>query len=316
VKLRTFGLLASFITTTLMFIHGLYMIANLYYVEFKTPRDENQTLPSKESTKNLSYITPPLLEDGGCNILLLGGDDINQNTDTIILSNLNFGEGTIHFLSIPRDTRIEKLSASYKINAAYPMGGGERTSTDLEDLLDIKICYYIYFDTQSFRTIIDILGGVEFIIPEDLYYNDPLQDLVIQLNKGLQVLDGEQSESFFRFRQFNSGKVTENYDGSDLYRIKNQQNFIKELIKQKANVQHIHKLRDIVAVLFQNLDTNMPVDFILKASNYFKSIPEKNLLLDTLPGTSEYIDKTWYYIPDHSSSKKMIQKQFQRNHSF
>jgi LCP family protein required for cell wall assembly len=265
---------------------------------------ESIPLPPSSNAKDIRY-----------NVLLLGGDDINQNTDTIILANFNLGDNSISFLSIPRDTRIEKASTSYKINAAYPMGGGKRTSSDLEVLLNIDISHYIYFNTQSFRNIIDILGGVEFTIPEDLHYKDPIQNLVIELNKGRQILDGKQAESFFRFRQFNSGKVTKNYDGSDLNRIKNQQNFMREFIKQKSNVKSIHKTRDIIAVLFQNFDTNMTADFILNASNDFIGVFNQRINMDILPGSPKYINKTWYYIIDQKSSNHLIKKNFQTRDS-
>ena len=41
-----------------------------------------------------------------------------------------------------------------------------------------------------FVELVDLVGGVEFYVPQDMNYDDDWQDLHIHLEEGLQVLDG------------------------------------------------------------------------------------------------------------------------------
>ena len=62
------------------------------------------------------------------NILILGGDKVNKNTDTIMLVNYNPKTAKINLLSIPRDTKVKvKGSSLPKINSAYPAGGMQQS---------------------------------------------------------------------------------------------------------------------------------------------------------------------------------------------
>ena len=54
---------------------------------------------------------------------------------------------------------------------------------------------------NGFRNIIDAIGGVEFDVPIRMFYNDPEQNLHIDLQKGKQLLNGKKAEMLVRFRQ-------------------------------------------------------------------------------------------------------------------
>ena len=74
--------------------------------------------------------------------------------------------------------------------------------TDLiEEVFGIGIDDYMAIETDGFREVVDYFGGVVVDVPYAMDYEDPLQDLYIHLEPGLQVLDGTQAEKFVRFRQ-------------------------------------------------------------------------------------------------------------------
>ena len=141
----------------------------------------------------------------------------------------------------------------------------------MSELLGINVEYYVFLSTSSFREIIDILDGVDYNVPVDMDWDDPLQNLHIHFKKGPQHFNGIKAEQFMRFRQNNNGKINEFYDGSDLKRIDAQQNFIKELVKQKLNVFYITKVDDIINSIFSNLKTNLSMNEILKMSSSAKN---------------------------------------------
>jgi LCP family protein required for cell wall assembly len=222
------------------------------------------------------------------NILVLGGDKVNQNSDTMILVNYDPSTAKISMLSIPRDTKVKIDGTNRKINYAFPHGGPALAAQTVSKLLDVKIKYYVYIDTKAFREIIDLLGGVDYYVPADMNYDDPIQNLHIHLTKGMQHMDGEMAEQFMRFRDPNkwTKELKKYYDGSDLKRIDAQQSFIKELIKQKMKLYNITKIKDIINTVFDNIETNIELDDAIKLSSGIAKINTDELNMMTLPGTT------------------------------
>lgn len=252
------------------------------------------------------------------NLLLLGGDKVNKNTDTMMLVNFDPSTAKVSIMSIPRDTKV-KIEGSYqKINYAFPHGGEKLAAETVSKLLGVNIKYFVFVDTSAFRKIIDLLGGVDIYVPVDMDYDDPYQNLHIHLKKGNQHLDGKKAEQFMRFRKPNgkySKELEKYYDGSDIKRIDAQQNFIKEVIKQKANILYLPKLNDIIDVVYKNIETNITLPEI---SRLIKTIPNfnvDNVKMFTLPGNT--IDGSpWYYICDESEADKIVQEYFKGKGTF
>jgi LCP family protein required for cell wall assembly len=81
-------------------------------------------------------------------------------------------------------------------------------------------------DFDGFVELVDSVDGVDFDVPVRMKYDDPTQNLHIDLQKGPQHLDGPKAVQFMRFRQNNPG-IPGGYPDGDLGRIKAQQAFIK-----------------------------------------------------------------------------------------
>lgn len=188
------------------------------------------------------------------NILIMGLDDGKTHTDTLMLVSLDTVNKNVSVLSIPRDTRIVHGGQYDKINHLYAYKGQEEnTIKAVTQVTGIPIHYYAIVDFKGFRNVIDILGGVEFDVPNvspggGMKYNDPYQNLHIDLKAGLQTLDGEQSEWLVRFR--------EDYPNADLGRIDMQQQFVKALFEQKLKPKYLTKALDIYKEIAENVVTN------------------------------------------------------------
>jgi cell envelope-related function transcriptional attenuator common domain len=269
------------------------------------------------TNKTNSIFTPYTQIKEPFNLLILGGDKVSFNSDTMMLMNFDPSTMKINVMSIPRDTKTRIKNNIHKINYAYPNGGVELTAQTVSELLDVNIKYYVFVDTTSFRKIIDILGGVQIDVPVDLDYDDPTQDLHIHLKKGLQILDGDKAEQFVRFRHPNhwTKEVKQFYDGSDLKRIEYQQMFINELIKQKLTIQYIPKLNNIINLIFQNIETNFTLNEVLKLSGYATKFNTQDINFIPMPGTP-YDASPWYYLCDVEKSREIISQQFICSESF
>ncbi|NLL05048.1 MAG: LCP family protein [Clostridiaceae bacterium] len=307
-NVRKFFLIICSIISAFMFLLG---VASLGYINL-TATVNADVYNSNNNNLISELLDPYKTTTENVNVLVLGGDKVNKNTDTMMVVNFNPTTAKISILSIPRDTKVLINRKNAKINAAYPVGGGEQAIESVSDLLGIDIKYYVYVDTSTFRKVIDKLDGVDYYVPEDMNYDDPIQNLHIHLKKGQQILDGNKAEQYMRYRQGNSGKVTKNYDGSDLKRIDAQQNFIKELIRQKVNIIYITKMNDILNLIFSNIDTNISMDEVLKLSKNITKVNANEINMFKLPGES-INGSPWYYIMDRTQTKEIVDQYFKEN---
>ena len=309
---RKFYLVLTIIVSTILFCTGIGM---LYYVN-------SQLLSSKAasvtSNNPIDQLFEPFMQNKEpFNVLLLGGDKVNKNSDTIMLANFDPATCKVNIMSIPRDTKVTIENTARKINFAYPHGGIELTVKTVSELLDVNIKYYAFIDTAAFRDIIDLLGGVNYYIPADMNYDDPTQNLHIHLKKGQQRMNGLQSEQFVRFRHPNkwNKEIKKYYDGSDLKRIEAQQSFLKELMAQKLNLQYLPKLNSIINVVFENIETNFTLSETIKMTGYISKFKTDNLTFIPMPGTT-YDASPWYYLCNVKNTRLITAESFKCANSF
>lgn len=211
------------------------------------------------------YITKPM------NVLVLVKDEVGANTDAILLVNFNTYDNEISMMWIPRDlmlTRDINKDGDFDndiINMVYAHSGLDidKTIKVFEDEIGCNIKYGAVMTLKVFRELIDELGRVTFEVPYRMLYNDPYQDLHINFQPGVYQFNGEDAEKLLRFRKNDPGVESDYVNGSDLQRIQMQQDFMKAVIEQKSNLFFIAKLRDIINLIFDNLNTNASINEII-----------------------------------------------------
>lgn len=185
-------------------------------------------------------------KDNVSTILIAGTDESGLRTDTLMLLCADRENECINLMSIPRDTKVNSSYDPKKINLAYHVNGrGEEGMYWLMDYVRQCVGFmpdgYILVDLDCFIELVDLFGGVEFDVPCQMHYEDPSQDLYIDLEPGKQVLDGEDAMGVVRFR---SG-----YALADLERVNVQRDFIMAAIAQWASVKNVTKLSDALKIL-------------------------------------------------------------------
>ena len=225
-------------------------------------------------------------------VLLLGvSTDLGGKiTDTIMVATYNPKNQTASLLSIPRDTytgnNYATGSANEKINALYTRGIDEILD-EVNDLTGLDLKYYMVIDNQALIKLVDVLEGVEFEVPIDMYYTDKTQGLKIDLKQGLQVLDGNKAEQLLRFRKNDDGTGYNTWYGSDdIGRRKTQRNFIMTTAKQALQAKNIFKIRDIIDILYEYVETNLSISDIKAYVPYAINFDINNLKSAVLPGVS------------------------------
>lgn len=261
--------------------------------------DANSSGSGKSSLGSLSLFASR-------DLLFLGLDereDTNNftgRTDTIIIFHISSPGEKDSLISIPRDTRVDLDGHGWnKINAAYVYGGTEMIKQEVKELSGIDIDRTILLNFNSFKRIVDILGGVRIVVEEPLH--DPLSGA--DFEPGEYLMDGEQALSFARCRSTAR---------ADLDRVNRQQYLINELIKQKANFSTIIKIlnpfndaSDIFTVLKEETRSDFSLwDFcsigfvLLFSSNDIERV--------TIPTTSANIDGISYLLADEEEVKEFL----------
>lgn len=249
------------------------------------------------------------------NILCMGLDEDKTRSDTIMLVSLDPKANTIKLLSIPRDTRVLIRNGHYdKINSCMGYKSREELIINvIKNITGMPVHYYCEIDFSGFIEVIDILGGVDYNIPYDMNYDDPVQNLHIHFKAGQQHLDGQAAHDFVRFRHNNSSEpvfAPGEYAMGDEGRIQAQQNFLKELLRQKLNPQYLTKMPELIDQMYKHVTTNFTVADAIKYSGMLKNFGTDSFQTFTLPGEAKYMNNLWYYVYDPEETKQLILTEF------
>ena len=211
------------------------------------------------------------------------GDGLNANAafngDTLMLMSFNPKTLSSVLLSIPRDTYVPiacNNNRYAKINSSAAYGTGCVIST-INKFLDINIDYYVKINFKGVVDLVEAVGGVEVDVEAPTYManayggkvceqNSDRQwgDKLVCINPGLQVLNGEQALAYARCRHM--------YIGSDLDRVRHQQQVVEALANKVLHFNSIKEFQDILNAVSKNIATNMDTDTILSGYNVAKNV--------------------------------------------
>src|SRR5574344_188941 len=236
------------------------------------------------------------------NILVSG---TNQSlTDTMIYVNYNVKTGKIAMMSIPRDTYItNEYCIGHKLNSLYRGKNTKEFVEQIQDLIGVDIDYYLIFDTKMLHSMVDAVGGVEVNVPIRMKYDDPTQNLHINLKPGVQVLNGNQAEQFVRYRKGNDGS---SYARGDLERTEVQQQFIKNFISTILSTKNITKIPDLINIALDNTETNITAREALKYSTDITKLDKENIVSCTAPGEAKYIGNLSYFVLYKEKTQELV----------
>jgi len=242
--------------------------------------------------------------DGYTNILILGvdsGDEGTQNADTILVLSFSNDTGKSRLISIPRDTLVTADSASGRIGSFYGWGGASLMVRHVSALLGISIHQYIVIDMNTFADLIDVLGGVDIYVEENMDYEDPESGLEIHLEQGYQHLDGYEAQKYLRFRGESLGGVG---------RVQRQQKFIKSLYTKILQLETIPKLPAIAEIFKNRMETSAEIFDSAHLANVLRRMSSEPPVTTMLPGNE---DSEGAFVADIDGIDKMIAELFPIN---
>lgn len=241
------------------------------------------------------------------NVLLLGidarGGETMARADSMILASVDQKSKQLALLSIPRDTRV--LIPGYgtdKINAATSYGGPELAAKTVSQLLGITVKNYVLVDFNAFKSVVDILGGITYDVEENMYHwdNEDNYAYQIDLEKGLQLLNGDKALQYVRYRDYPMG---------DIDRTGHQQKFLMALAKELLQPSTITKLPELIPEVNRYVKTNLSLKDMYKLASVAKSLDESNFVAQTLPGRPVDINGSYWWV-EPTEAKQVVAKLF------
>lgn len=221
--------------------------------------------------------------EGVYTCLLLGVAD-QGGSDTIMLGVFDTGAKTASLISVPRDTVVRYEGSYRKINAVYSYGGVDAVAAAVSNMLAVPIDYYVSVNTRAFRDIVNEIGGVDFYVPVDMFYNDPYGDLAIDIKAGYQHLNGRQAEGVVRCRNC--------YASADIGRAATQRAFLVALAKQTITLSNVTKVTSLINILNTYVESDMPLNVMVYFGTQAVGM-DLDTAMNTAVLTGEWINPYW-----------------------
>lgn len=273
-------------------------IYNSYFTLDSNPSPKQGEDVAEEQEKDLEEQEKNKIAQqlGEYTVLLLGVDSNNSyrtRSDTIILATVDAQSRKARLVSIPRDTRVKIKGSWDKINAAYVYGGIDLAKETVENFLGVQVDRYAIVNFNSLTKIVDAVGGIEVDVPIRMKY---LAE-GIDLYPGKQTLNGKDALAYSRYRYTDEG---------DIGRAKRQQEVIGLLADKIFSLEGVKKLPELVNLMEENVETDIPVKEIFALAKLAPDIIENKIISLVVPGKNAKIDNLWYWEPDLDMLEKQL----------
>ena len=242
-------------------------------------------------------------KEGTSTILLAGMDESGMRTDTLMLLSVSRPEKRLSLVSLPRDTLINGGYTVPKLNSVYAANNGgsegiEMLLTRVGEIIGFRPDGYMLIELSAFVDLVDELGGVTFDVPVDMYYNDPSQDLYIDLKAGTQTLTGKEAMGVARFR---SG-----YADADLGRVQVQRDLLAAILNKAVSLKGTAKAPVLLNILLSHTTTDLTAANLLWMAESMLLVDLNAVETVTMPGNPQYLGGVSYYILDPASVAQTV----------
>lgn len=184
--------------------------------------------------------------------LIIGRDTVGGgNTDTMLLTAYDVKNQALNVMSLPRDTMINVPWDVKKLNSVYnqykdPDEGIAALDKEVAELVGFVPDYQVVVEWDAVGALVDAVGGVSFDVPCKMYKET--EDVIINLKKGVQQLDGKKAMQLVRYRDYPKG---------DLDRVKVQQDLIKAILEKCLSFQSVTRIGELAKVFTENVKVNL-----------------------------------------------------------
>ena len=136
--------------------------------------------------------------------------------DVMMLCRIDPDAGTVHLISIPRDTMINLGGNTEKINASFAYAGAAGAVSAVSSFAGVPISHYAEVDFNGLVEVVDLVGGVWVNVPE------AFSERGYSFEAGEQLMNGDQALVYARQRY--------SFSGGDFTRTQSQRQIVEGII--------------------------------------------------------------------------------------
>ena len=261
------ALIVAEIIALILIFGARFMINKMNQIQ----RDPNFKI--EEETNPYLAVEKKETMEGYWTVALFGVDSRDNslgkgnNTDVIIIANVNQKNGEIKLVSIFRDTylNLDDNGTYNKINQAYARGGPQQAIKALNKNLDIQIDDYATFNWKAVADSINILGGVDIELSKaEFYYINAYITETVEAtgvasqhlkSAGMNHLDGVQAVAYARLRKMDT----------DFARTERLRAIIQQCF-EKLRTANFSVINNVMEVVFQQILSSVELNDIIPAA--------------------------------------------------
>ncbi|MBO5364179.1 MAG: M56 family metallopeptidase/LCP family protein, partial [Clostridia bacterium] len=250
--------------------------------------------------ENLLDITTEKRQGDAFNILVTGIDPRGR-ADAILA--FHFDGKTLTGMNIPRNTEyIREGDDTVRTIADYlARENNNQAAIDaVQELFEFSIHYYARVEMEAVEKIVDAIGGLDFDIPYNMVYDDPHQDLHINLTAGRQRLSGEQVVHLLRFRD-------RSVENDEEIRRMTWFSVMEEILSQGVFGNRIPDVADLYEAVTEHIETNYPVADFIKDLGKLQNSNRNNVVFGTVRGRNLVADGRFVFRINHVASTPLLQ---------
>lgn len=228
-------------------------------------------------------------------VLLLGVDERQGDrgrADTMMVMTFNMDARKSLLFSIPRDTlvRLAFRNISDKINHAYAFEGVKGAVATVETFLDVPIDYYVKVNMDSFRAIVDVVGGID--VDNALAFRLDGSEFP----KGRQHLNGNEALRYIRMR----------YDDpkGDLGRTGRQRQVVRELLRKAKSWNGMLELPKLLRLVQAQTKTNLTYDDMIRLMKAYGAGNMETTGTE-IRGSGSIIGGIYYFMVDNLERRRL-----------
>ncbi len=285
---------------------------------------DGDTINKQTDTKPRTDTEPPFVEEINgetFNILLIGtdyqpgifddydyfekwtGDGFPDKpnrpwrADAIIFLRVDKENRQFVFCSIPSNTKMFVDGEYMQLCDVLSKKGINYFSGKVSGLLGVTLDYHAVISVEAIAECVDAIGTVTYYVPENMKYDDSIQNLVIDLKKGTTNVDGAKAAQLLRYAGYKNGNAG---------RINTIIEFAKAMLAKFTNVTYLDRADDFYNAVVENIETNFTIDDLMNNLDLIFSYSKFEVLNKTYPGSNKQYNGVVYFEPSIAAAMKMF----------
>lgn len=236
--------------------------------------------------------------------------DVNDGmTDMILYVHFNNETGKLNMLQIPRDmivTTDRSVSGNYRINAVAKTQGSDSNNNMaalcelVADQLKVPIDGYMTIRLEMLVELVDLFGGVELYVPQEMDYGGS------HLDAGYQTLRGDACEFLLRTRKI--------YPDGDIGRLNMQRQFYAALFRKLKSIGNIWDVAKLTPAVLNYMETDLSASQLVSFAVSMLNVDSNNIMICQLPVKmgQQYNGESVVY-PARQEDAELLNQYFREN---